>query len=156
MDNSNHKNSNTPYIILIVAVLILAVGAGSFYGGITYQKNHSPVLTTAAAAGGTRMFGTGPSGRAMSDSTFGTVTAISAASITVKDTRINITKTMTISSGTKVSDGGASSSLSAVKVGDEVIITASESDSATASEIILNPPTMSTGGSMQSIDSIPL
>lgn len=160
MDNSRSKSSNMPYVILIMAILVLLVGAGSFYGGIMYQKNHTPVLTATDTANA-GVFG-GQGGFRTNGGIFGSVTAVSSTSITVEDTRMNTSKTMAITSGTVVTESGVSSTVAAIKVGDTVVITASETDTSTATRILLNPtrggagPSLNTGGSTQSTDSTPL
>jgi len=124
---------------IAVVVLLLVVGAGCFYGGVAYQKGHQKTAgtnTNMTAFGGTRATG-GPGGGMMGG--FGTVTAISATSITVESSQTSTSTTYVITSATKVTDNGSTSSVSAIQTGDTVIVQPESSSAKTAATIVLNP-----------------
>ena len=136
-----------------VAVLGIAL-IGGFVSGMQYEKGRPGSVTASQARftghlnGGSSGFG----GRRINGSR-GSVTAVNNSSITVNDVRTAATKTYTISSGTTITDAGATVSVSDIKVGDGVIVTASNAASTTATRIFVNP---SFGGAQATPDSQPM
>jgi hypothetical protein len=135
-----------PKSFLTVIGVIILVGL-SFYGGMAYQKSHQPkaAATTAANAsggqgglGGGQRFGNGQR------PTIGSVTAISATSITVQDSRSGTSSTLSITSSTQITDNGQTVAASDIQTGDTVLVTASTTDKTQAARILVNP---SFGGS---------
>ena len=131
-------------------VATLVVGAlGGFLIGLQVGKGSS-VATMAGVAGNGQARG----GFGMRGGTFGTVTAVTSDSITVKDTRRSTTVTYAITSSTTVTDNGATAALSDVVVGDSVIVQSSSTDTTTddstttktATTIALNPSMPSAPG----------
>jgi hypothetical protein len=139
---------------LIVSMLLIAVGVGAFFGGISYQKGRqsNPVGVEDVAQSGRAspgqpgdvngpMSGGGPG-------VMGEVTAVSSSSISVKDTKTGSSSTYSITSSTKVLNNGQAATISDIKVGDSVIVVPNTSQSGVADQIMLapakgggNPPT---------------
>ena len=76
----------------------------------------------------------------------GTVSAVSAASITVRSTRDDTSKTYAITSSTAVLNGQETASISDIKAGDTVIVMPSTTDETQAARIVLNPSFPGFGG----------
>lgn len=133
-------------MIGVFAVAMLGIG---FLTGVQYQKGKKTSSGVAAAANGAPN-GSGFGGRTGRPGgrlgAFGAVKAVSDTSITVSNTRTNTDQTFAIDSSTAVTDGGAASTVSAIKVGDNVAIRASSSDATKATTIVLNPQVPSGGG----------
>jgi hypothetical protein len=134
---------NTQIALGVVGAIIF--GSLGFVGGIQYEKRNipSPVASAAAGtagagAGGFAGRGAGAAGQRRAG-VFGTVSAVSATSITVNETRTNSTQTLAITSATTVTNAGASASVSDIQVGDTAIIMTSASDTSTATTISINP-----------------
>lgn len=139
------KHSRLGLIFAIIGIA-LVMGVGGFAIGLQVGKSSSSTNKNSTSAPGGSMNGQ----RSGNMGTMGTVTAISSTSITVKDTRENKETTYSITSSTTVTDNGASSSVSAIKTGDQVLIRtsssgSSDSSSKVATSIQLNP-SMPSGG----------
>jgi hypothetical protein len=123
-------------------LLLLAVVCGlSFYGGTQYQKDHSngQVTPSTRRTDGTmnQPFGLrGQGGFRGQRGNLGSVTAISAASITVRSAT---TTTYSISSDTIIMNGRQAAAASDIKVGDTVAVSANPSDNTHAARIVINP-----------------
>jgi hypothetical protein len=151
--NITRKQATSGLIVLLLLIL-------SFVSGQYYEKssqNSNPASKTAMRSGrfgGTGMSdgtgglsgGTGGRSSAMRGGVFGQVTAVSATSITVQNVRTNSDSTLTISGTTTVTDNGQAAAISDVKVGDNVLVRASTTDTGQAAQITLNPQTRGSGG----------
>jgi hypothetical protein len=141
--------NNTVYKIVIAVIVALIVAGISFYSGISYQKAHSKT-TTAAVTTGTGGYGgaggAGGGGRFSGSHSIGTVSAISATSITVTPTSGATAVTYTINSSTAITDSGQTVSYSDIQTGDTVLVTASSSTSTVATRILVNPSFGGFGG----------
>ena len=154
------RNRNSIITIALAGIIVAAVG---FAGGVSYQKTRN---TTAAAgnSGGFGRFANGQDGGSANGmrrmGAFGTVSAVSSDSITIKDQRSGGSNTYTITSDTTITDNGNTATISDIQTGDTVMIrtastddpTSSSASSKTASSIILNPQ-MGNPGGRQSSDS---
>ena len=136
------NGSNRIYYMFLSIVGVLVVAGASFFGGITYQKNHGGTATATASNGqtatGQRGFG-GAGGRR--GGTFGTVSAVSGTTLTIASrTGTNVTISLSGNPTITKSDGTAGA-LSDIAVGDTVIITGTADSSGTvqATAIRLNP-----------------
>jgi hypothetical protein len=148
------KSGNPPSKSIVLVFALVLVAGIAFFGGMQYQKSHGTSSLSANATGGfggqgsttgaSGSFG-GPGGNAQMGS-FGTVTAISSDSISVKDQRTSSVKTYSITSATTVTDDGSTSTVSAIAVGDSIMVQSSSSSSTTASTINLNPTMGGPGG----------
>lgn len=134
-----------------LTMLVLVVIALSFMGGMQYQKGKKTTVSggqsTPTPPSGQdfgNFQGGGPSGGTM-NIVLGEVTAISSTSISVKDTRGGSTTTLSITSGTQVTDNNEAASINSIKVGDNVVVRPNSSNSKQADQIILNPQ-MPSGG----------
>ncbi len=132
--------------VVVGLVVIAALGIG-FAAGQHFDNNRR--LLPAAnrmAIGGDQSSGTGGRGGfggrngAMRGGVIGQVTAISATSITVQNTRTSTDSTLTISSSTTVTNNGQTAAISDIKTGDTVLVRTSGTDSKQATQIALNPP----------------
>jgi hypothetical protein len=145
-----HTTSNSPSrkghsftfslrgIIWIVIVLVLC--AASFMGGRSYQKSHTASTTTVSTTGSGSQFGGGfGGGGGRRQGAFGQVTAVSATSITINNTRSNASSTYSISSSTTITDAGQTVAYSDIQVGDTVAISVASSGSTAATRIMINP-----------------
>ncbi len=128
------------------AGIALFIGIVGFVGGLQTGR-----LTNAVARNTRNVIGMG--GQYNNVSSFptasygvsGPITAVSATSITVSDTRQGGSTTYAITSSTSVTNGGVTASVSDLKVGDTVRIRASTSNTSDASLIELNPVTRGRG-----------
>lgn len=127
-------------------VVLAAVGGGivlvvlGFLGGIQYQKhagNKGNIAQQRAGQGLAGRFGAGRTRAARGG--FGTVTAVSATSITVQNSRTGESKTYAITNGTKVTNNGAAAAVSDIQTGSMVLVQTSTSDAGTATAIVINP-----------------
>lgn len=144
----SHKRPKTaskakPILVGLVVVVVLA--SLSFYAGMQYQKGHQKTAVSANYRGGGR-FGGGFGGGNFQDRVIGQVTAVSASSISVDNSRTNATTTLTINSSTQISNNGQTASASSIQVGDTVFITEDSSNTSIASRILLNPSFGGFGG----------
>ncbi len=127
---STQPKSNYLFLGILVVIVLIA----SFFGGIAYQKSmHATATTAASGAARTARFGGGARRGG-----FGTVAAISGSSITLT-LRSGASTTFTITNSTKVTNNGASASVSDIQVGDRVAITRDTTNTSQADSIILNP-----------------
>ena len=138
---------------LIALAVVVAVAGMGFFGGVQYQKGRK---NTATSNGQFQSFGDGSGNfggqggmRGGQMGEFGSVTAVSSTSISVKINRSGETKTYTINSSTTITKDSATASASDIAVGDTVIVQASDSDSTTATRIVINP-SMNGGPQMES------
>jgi len=151
MKKAPHRSAKTslprnPIVFIIVAVVLMGL---SFYGGIAYQKSKHPAAATAASgnfANGSGGFGGGGGRFSGQRPTIGSVTAISATSITVQDSRTGSSVTLSITSSTQITDNGQTVAASDIQTGDTVLVTASTSSSSQASRILVNPSFGGGGG----------
>jgi hypothetical protein len=138
---THHRKSNNSNLVIKFVAVVVIVGL-SFFVGTRYEKAHIKTPSTINAStrfgGRTGGFGGGFGGQ-RGDAVIGSVTAISASSITIDQTRTNTSTTLSISSSTTVTEDGQSSSVSDIQTGDTVIALKSSSSSTTASRIMLNP-----------------
>lgn len=134
-----------------IACGALVVGLlGGFVVGTQVGKSSSTVANDTGAFGGQSQQGGGMMRRM---GAFGTVTAVSDDSITIKDQMQGSTTTYAITSSTTVTNNGSSASVSDIKVDDTVAIqtdNSSSGDSTTATSILLNPSMRGPGGADQS------
>lgn len=131
--NEGKKTSSYKPIFFAIAVLLLL--ALSFFGGMMYQKSTTKTVDMGAVAAlGTN----GPSGAGRArNGAFGTVTAVSSTSITVNEPRQNTSATYAITAATSIMNSGSTGAVSDIKVGDQVIVEASSTDTKTATRIVL-------------------
>jgi hypothetical protein len=140
------KQVEIPKSLLAGVAVIILMGL-SFYGGVAYQKSHHPAVSIAASgtstsggfAGGRRFGGQRP--------TAGAVTAVSATSITVQDSRTGSSVTLSITSSTQITDNSQTVTASDIQTGDTVLVVASTTDKTQAARILVNP---TFGGGSQS------
>lgn len=132
--------------------IALFIGIVGFVGGLQVGKFTNTVVrntTTRTMIGTGERYGgdmfDGPAATASGLSASGAITAISASSITVKDTRTGQGVTFAITSGTSVTDANATASVSDLKVGDSVRVQSASSTSTDATRIELNPVTRGRG-----------
>lgn len=129
-------------IMLGMGAAVVGIAVVSFFGGIAYQKGkhnntNTPAGYTQFGMGGGRFSGQRP--------TIGTVTAVSATSISVQNSRTNAVTTLAITSTTQITDNGSTVTASDIQVGDPVLVRKSTSNSQQAASIDVNP---SFGGGM--------
>ncbi len=131
----------------LLALVVIVMSVLSFALGVQYERNNSHELkATANTMPGLDQqsgngFGGGFGGRGARGGqrgNIGEVTAISGSSITINSLRANTAQTYTITTNTKVTDAGQTSSVSAIKVGDNVVVEPSTSNSKEAGTILLN------------------
>jgi hypothetical protein len=156
-----YKKPSMDALYIGIAVFALIIGAAvGFFGGMQYQKSQITVARS-GNPGGTNAIGRGRFGGAGRFGGFGTVTAVTSSSITITppsfgENATPITKTYSISSSTTVTDNGASSTVSAIAVGDTVRIQPSTSDSTAAGTIMISPaPNGNTGSSSSNSTTTP-
>jgi hypothetical protein len=147
-DNSQHQvkkdyrqkpTMNKAVFLLIFAVLIASV---SFYEGMQYQKHHgtSTAANTTSSSSQSSGGGFGGSrGGTFADRVIGQVTAISATSISVQNSRTGATNTLAITSSTQISDNGQTATTSDIQTGDTVFVTEDSSNTSQAARILVNP-----------------
>ncbi len=136
METKQSPGTGSTKLFGMVAI-VLVVGIASFFGGVSYQKGHQKTTGTGSLTSSSRFesgrFGGGRMGG------FGTVSAISATSITVKDMRSGTGTTYTINSSTTITNNGSTTTANAIQTGEAVIVRTSSSSSTTATEIMVNP-----------------
>lgn len=156
---AKQKKSSEGIKIALTALVVVILCGVSFMGGMAFQKKQNSDTSTPSFAQGQGGFSQNGSGGRISGG-FGTVTAISSSSITVKNSHSGSSKTYTITSNTTVKNGTTTASVSDIKVDDSVLVRTSSSDTKTASSITINPemPIMNGGphgsGGNSSQDSI--
>lgn len=134
-----------PWALAGLAALLIAVGA---YSAGYHMARKSVTVDTRNGMGTARgetfnndrgmMSGsTGNRGRGMMSGSTGEVTAVSADSITIKDTMRGGSVTYKIDSTTKVTQSGTTKAVSDIKTGDTVRIAATGTDTTIATEIVL-------------------
>lgn len=143
LPKSTKKGFPVSLPILVIGGLLLMVV--SFLGGTMYQRSNQPNGTAVAGsqnlnANNGQSFG-GASGRGTRQfrGILGQVTSVSSNSITVQDLRSNSTYTLTVDASTVITNAGQASSISDVKVGDNVAVRLNSTDNKIAASINLNP-----------------
>ncbi len=141
---AQQKNSRSR-VISVAVIVGLLLAAGSFLGGVQYQKGRQPATKVRAVAAGPNApgprgqgggFGGGRRGAFGGQRpTLGAVTAISPTSITVKG-QDGSSVTLAISDTTKVNNNGQAGAISDIKVGDTVAVIANGTN---ASRILVDP-----------------
>jgi hypothetical protein len=126
----NNLKTTRSLVMGLIVVVLLAVG---FMAGVSYQKGKH-VATTATTASQNGGFGGG--GRRGGG--FGTVTAVSASSITVQS-RSGASTTYSIAGSTQVTNNGAAATVNDIQVGDTVAVTPDTTTTTQADRILLNP-----------------
>jgi hypothetical protein len=147
------KDTYKPFLLVVGAIVIAVLG---FFGGVSFEKGHrtSASSTTAGivSQSGSGRFGGRFGGGAR---VIGTVTAISATSISVQDTATNSVKTLAITSSTQITDNGQSVSYTDVTVGANVFVSEDTSNTANAARILVNPSFGGQGGAQAPSSSTP-
>jgi hypothetical protein len=124
------------YVIVLIVLCVL-----SFLGGMAYEKGSvksTPTMTT-TGSGTERNGGFGGNFGGRHDGGFGTVSAVSASSITIENSRTGTSTTYTITASTQITDNGQTISPSAITSGETVVVTTASSTSTTATAILVNP-----------------
>lgn len=135
-NKTTHSHNKTLGQLLAVLGMVVLASGISFAAGVHYQKGKVVGRQSLSSRMGGDGFGS-PGG--MRRGGFGSVTAVSATSITVQDQRTATTKTYTISSATTITNNGATATIADIKVGDQVIVQADSASTTTAAQIIANP-----------------
>lgn len=131
------KFSKSRVLVPAIAGAVILLGVG-FLGGMQYQKGQS--TTTTASTAGVPSLGTNSGmGRMGLRGGFGEVTAVTATSITVSETRSGASTSYVITSSTKVTKDSAAAAVTDIAVGDTVIVQTSTSDTKQATSIVINP-----------------
>jgi hypothetical protein len=142
---------------LLVAIVAVIVAAGSFFGGVEYQKGNQKTVSTTTTRGfsqsGTTTGTGGFSGQRRGG--FGTVSAITTSSISLTNARTSTSTTYSITSATTVTDAGSASTVSAIQTGDRVMVTTASTSSTVATQISINPTMGGFGGSGSMQSSMP-
>ncbi|HEX7963215.1 MAG TPA: hypothetical protein VF466_01350 [Candidatus Saccharimonadales bacterium] len=148
------SNNKGFYLGIAAVVLVLAAGIGGFLDGVHYGKQHATASGTANTLGAdgngplTRRFGNGPGGGGgtfRSSGGLGSVTAISASSITIKNDRDGTTKTYAITSSTQIEKDGTIGAYTDITVGATAIVTPDSANEDNALRITLMPASFSGG-----------
>ncbi|HET8991604.1 MAG TPA: hypothetical protein VFN31_01035 [Candidatus Saccharimonadales bacterium] len=126
--------TKTIHIPIVWLVIVIVVGVACFLIGESYGKTHTPSLNTATSRSLQGRYGSKRGLRV-----FGTVSSVSATTITITNQRTGTNSTYNISSATKIRYNGQSVSYNDIQVGDLVIITKSSPGSMDASTINVNP-----------------
>jgi hypothetical protein len=153
------KTSNKRFFtgIAIVAVALVA-GLGGFFSGMGYQKSHGSAATLTASNSGdgpttfnsdgsSRTFSGGP--RMAGGGAIGSVTAVSASSITVKNARSGESTTYAIVSSTQITKDGTIASASDITTSSTVMVTPDSANTANALSITVDPSFGGMGGNTQ-------
>jgi len=140
--SSKDKKSSAGLKIALAALIVIALCGTSFMAGMTFQKKQAKNTASDSLSQVQGRFGGRINGN------FGTVTAISSTSITVKNDRTDTTSTYTVDSNTAIKNGTASASITDIKVGDTVMVRTSSSSSTTATSVTVNPEMPSMNGGM--------
>jgi len=152
-----YKSRNNNIVIAASVVGALLVGsAGGFFAGYQIGSNNDNVNRNSSQADMNDFPGGMMGGGQFGMGGFGTVTAVSGDSITVKDQRQDEETTYTITSNTEVTDGGDKAAIGDIKVGDTVMVRtddSSDSTNKTATSIQLNPSFGGARGNTQSSQS---
>jgi hypothetical protein len=127
--------------VAIVALCGISFAAGYQLKGSKTNDSSRPSQNSQAQFGGSQ---SGGPGTRMGNGAFGEVTAITSDSITVNESRQDVTVTLKITSETKVTNNRETASAADIKVGDQVMVQRSSEDSSVASRIIIGA-----GGGMQ-------
>jgi len=115
-------------VLAVILLMLLSFAVGQYYG------DHHTKPSTAAAFGAA-----GPGGFRRNGGGIGSVTAVSASSITIQNARTGTSNTYSIDSSTKITDNGQTVSASSIATGDRVLIMPASSGSTVAATIIVNP-----------------
>jgi hypothetical protein len=151
-DHNQTQSNKALFIGLLVIALVAIATAGGFASGVHYQKGRTPAASVAGAnTDGPQFFqnGNGPNG-AMSGSlgndTIGTVSAISASSITVQDQHTGASKTYAITSATQIVKDGTTAAYSDITTNSTVLLTADSKNTGNALHITVDPSLGHMGG----------
>ncbi|MEW6555257.1 MAG: hypothetical protein AB1384_13345 [Actinomycetota bacterium] len=135
-----------------VGALIMAVGLGSFFGGMAVGGDEQQKQVAVGSAGqGEQVVPDQPNGdmgQAMPGrmGAMGEVTAVSSSSISVEDVRSGEASTFEIDSSTEILDEGETAGVGDIEVGDSVMVIPGDSDESVAARIIINPAMGGPGG----------
>ena len=135
-----------------VGLLVVAVGVGSFFGGMAVGENNEP--TQVAVGGGGQDGQTMPTqpddfmagGMRGGMGAMGEVSAVSSSGISIEDMRSGEASTYEINASTEILDNGDTAKVSDIEVGDSVMVIASDSDEDVAAQIIIDPAMGGPGG----------
>jgi hypothetical protein len=134
---SNKYTQAKPFLMLLALIVIIGL---SFYAGTDYQKHRQTATpATAVASSGFTARGGFGGGRFAADRIIGQVTAVSATSISVDNSRTGATSTLSIASTTQITDNGQTVAYSDIQNGDTVFITEDSSNTSQAATIVVNP-----------------
>ncbi len=152
----------------VPAAVALLVGIVGFAGGVQYGKHHSDKAASASTdmqdqqGPDGRQFGRGGGGFGGQQMNLGTVSAVSADSITYKD-QAGADKTFAINDATVVTNNRQAAAKADIKVGDTVAVVADSTDASQAARITINPrfggnrpsSSVESNGSGDSTDAMP-
>jgi len=132
------KSSNTIRVDkkqLLYGLVVLALMLVSFLVGEAVKghgnKKQGPLYSNGFGGG----YGSGMRNNA--NRAFGAVTSVSSSSISVNDLRTGNTKTFNVTSSTQVLNNGATSDISSITVGSNVVVSGDSSNNAI--RIMVNP-----------------
>jgi hypothetical protein len=148
----NKTNNKQLFIGLAIAAVALVAGLGGFFSGVNYQKSRNKSSASLAAGNGdtgpTSFQGNGgPSfsggggggGPMMGSGSLGTVTAISASSITVKNSRSGESSTYAIVSSTQITKDNTLASYTDITTNSTVMVTPDSANTGNALSIVVDP-----------------
>ncbi|HEY5153071.1 MAG TPA: hypothetical protein VII55_03780 [Candidatus Saccharimonadales bacterium] len=145
-DRVNNKSFFSKSGPAIIAAVVVLMGL-SFYGGIAYQKGKHPNAVSSSVTG---TAGAGFGGRrgqfGGQRPTIGSVTAVSATSITVQDSNTGASTTLAITASTQITNNGQTAAASDIQTGDTILVIASTTDKTQAARILINPSFGGGGG----------
>jgi hypothetical protein len=128
-----------------VGALVVAVGLGSFFGGMAVGHDDGPKRAAVGGAGQEEQAVPGQPegnmGREMPGrmGAMGEVTAIGSSSISIEDLRSGETNTFEINASTEIMDDGETAKVGDIEVGDNVMVVPDDADEAVAARIVINP-----------------
>jgi hypothetical protein len=156
-ETSGKKDQRAWLKPVAVGLLVVAVGVGSFFGGIAVGDDDHPKQVVVGGTGQGSQGGMdgqtmptpgGTSGGEMPGrmGAMGEVTAISASSISIEDLRSGKTSTFRIDDSTEIIANRDTAKASDIEVGDNVMVVPSDSDETVAAQIMINPAMGGPGG----------
>jgi len=122
---------------LLIALVAYAVGQRSSRMGVYMGASFNDSMMRGGYDNDRNFSGQSFRGRGMMNGSIGEVTAVSADSITIKDTMRGGSVTYKIDTNTKVTEGGDTKAVSDIKMGNTVRVTATGTDTTIATEITL-------------------
>jgi hypothetical protein len=151
------------FIGIVVAAVALVAGLGGFASGVSYQKSHSKSSAKLTASNGNGPIdfqsggpsfssGGGGGGPTMGSGSLGTVTAISASSITVKNSRSGESSTYAIVSSTQITKDNTLASYTDITTDSTVMVTPDSAHAENALSITVDPEFGRMGANSQSSD----